>query len=156
MSRRETLFVGLVLFLAIAGTARAVTTDWGPRTLHPNELYSIYGGGSFADKCCDRLDEVCDKDFLENEGECDNNDAGTACKQDFTWLIDDGNRLFCVGDMPDHHCSEDTHNSPHFCQAYIRCTWDPVFNVCMTDSIVSSDESPEYCNVACPIEADKP
>lgn len=145
MFSRNVLLSGLCfLFLAASVTVQAASA-WGPRTLHPNELYTISGGGLHPHKCCKRSTVQCKFDE-QDERECELDIATSACK----WLeaveVEPGNKEFCLGDNPGHACSEDVYDEPIKCQETWRCAWNIWLTTpCYRDYSLGAENAAEAC-----------
>jgi hypothetical protein len=150
MFDRKVSFGGLcVLALAISAAAHAASFR-APRTLHPNELWTVYGGGVFSNKCCQRDTSICEYD-ADDERACELNAGGNDCESASSLDVFSGNKKFCTGPYDGHSCSEITHSSPPpKCQEQRRCSYDPFNETCDQGMVIQSESAPETCTTPCP------
>ena len=119
--------IGTVLLLGAVGTLISLpgTSEANPtRTLHVSELYSVFGGATIDDHCCD------------NEGSCDGSgiscaDAGAQEECEGTYQDDEFavNKLVCSLPQTGATCIEDDQSV--VCRKRTQCVWNADESQCV-------------------------
>jgi hypothetical protein len=124
--------------LSVSGPAAAPA-----RTLAPVEVWSIFGGGEFQDRCCRTVSGLCGN---TDKGCDDPSYSGTPCSNRVHFDSHPVNKKFChtppaLGVL----CTESEYD---VCETWKRCNW--VGENCVSDQVFQTQSSPVTCTGTCP------
>lgn len=114
--------------LLVSGTYLSIAANGGGRAISTAELWSIYGGATFEDSCCQTLagcvNILPDCPDTGQKGVCNSSKVGGTLP---------GNNKSCtwVGPMGGYSCEED---GGHVCADGYFCKWDDIQQSCGVDS----------------------
>jgi hypothetical protein len=142
MTFKTLAFVGGSSLFGLVLAATAPVTPPG-RTLHPNELWSVCGGETFEDRCCDTIqrcitDDVCD---AEEEEACVEFDFGEENPQN-------SNLDGCNAGPEGTTCTED--DDDNICLLIWSCRWNPFMGgFCEKNQAIDTEPAPKSCDDDC-------
>jgi hypothetical protein len=112
------------------------------RSLHPDELFRLYGGASFTDRCCLENDDCSS----EAEGCTAGNDGDCATQ---TEAQQQGTQSYkCMDPDPDEGADCDHADETHIYLETFDCTWDFQSESCSSVK-TATFYNPNTCNDCC-------
>ena len=118
----------------------AFPTGPAGRTLHPNELWGLYGGAN--NYCCG-----ANSNCTAVGSACSDADSEMACMNQIANIVFAGNKETCTLPVPGKHCTE---GMSYVCWERYLCEWETTpIQQCVTGLRIQQFTNPSSCNDNC-------